>query len=150
MACHRILSSASRANRLHIQHRADFVYMAPPFIAFYGAAKNEPSYLQLAYDQCRLYRQYLRDESGLWQHIVLGNSSDTRHWGTGELLPTSNHMHTVLIAPRKGNAWAAAGMFRVLETIRHSSQAYRLRPQQADLTSWIHEIISKVWQFQVS
>ncbi|KAF7795945.1 hypothetical protein EIP86_007113 [Pleurotus ostreatoroseus] len=122
-----------RADQVQLWHvlvtGADFVYMAPPFIAFYGAVKDEPSYLQLAYDQCRLYRQYLRDESGLWQHIVLGNSTDPRHWGTG-------------------NAWAAAGMFRVLETIRHSGQAYRFGPQQADLTSWIHEIISKVWQFQ--
>ena len=63
--------------------------MAPPFIAFYGAVKGEPQYLQLAYDQCRLYRQYLRDDSGLWQHILLGSFSDTRHWGTGELRPSA-------------------------------------------------------------
>ena len=71
-----------------IIHRADFVYMAPPFIAYYGilqGGSQEATLLQQAYDQCRLYRNYLRDDSGLWKHIVLGDtaSQDFRHWGTG-------------------------------------------------------------------
>lgn len=62
--------------------------MAPPFIAYFGAlagGMTESALLQLAYDQCRLYRNYLRDDSGLWKHIVLGDeaSQDFRHWGTG-------------------------------------------------------------------
>lgn len=48
-----------------------------------------------------------------------------------------------------GNAWAAAGMMRVLQTIRHSSQAKQFDAQQADLTSWISEIVSATWQHQV-
>lgn len=61
--------------------------MAPPFIAYYGALQggsDGADLLQLAYTQCKLYRQYLSDESGLWKHIVLGNSEDNNHWGTGE------------------------------------------------------------------
>ncbi|KAI0347412.1 Six-hairpin glycosidase [Trametopsis cervina] len=115
-----------------VQLWADFVYMAPPFIAYYGALAGgavETKLLQEAYDQCRLYRNYLRDESGLWRHIVLGNGTDDRHWGTG-------------------NAWAAAGMFRVLETIRHSSQRFAFLDQQADLTFWITEILVASWEHQ--
>ena len=61
--------------------------MAPPFIAYYGAiagGEYGASLFAEAYNQCRLYRQYLSDGSGLWQHIVLGNWQDTNHWGTGE------------------------------------------------------------------
>lgn len=68
--------------------RADFVYMAPPFIAYYGALAGgsaESTLLQLAFDQCRLYRNYLRDDGGLWRHIVLGTGEDARHWGTGTI-----------------------------------------------------------------
>jgi hypothetical protein len=69
-----------------VQLWADFVYMAPPFIAYYGAlagGSSEATLMQDAYDQCRLYRNYLRDDPGLWRHIVLGNGEDARHWGTG-------------------------------------------------------------------
>ena len=48
-----------------------------------------------------------------------------------------------------GNAWAAAGMMRVLQTIRHSSQGWRFESQGADLTSWITEIVSAAWTHQV-
>ncbi|KAI9000936.1 Six-hairpin glycosidase [Trametes punicea] len=115
-----------------VQLWADFVYMAPPFIAYYGALKEGSgglSLLQIAYKQCKLYRQYLRDASGLWKHIVLGDWQDNHHWGTG-------------------NAWAAAGMLRVLETIKHSKLASQLESEQADLTSWINEIVSSAWTYQ--
>ncbi|GJE84408.1 six-hairpin glycosidase [Phanerochaete sordida] len=117
-----------------VQLWADFVYMAPPFIAYFGAlagGSSETTLLQLAYDQCRLYRNYLRDDNGLWKHIVLGDqaSQDFRHWGTG-------------------NAWAAAGMMRVLQTIMHSNQARQFDAQQADLTAWITEILAATWQHQ--
>ena len=60
--------------------------MAPPFIAYYGAiesGEDGAALLTEAYTQCKLYRQYLSDDSGLWKHIVLGSSQDNNHWGTG-------------------------------------------------------------------
>ncbi|KAJ7591410.1 Six-hairpin glycosidase [Mycena floridula] len=111
---------------------ADFIYMAPPFIAYFGALEGgdaELSLLQIAYEQCSLYRDGLRDEVGLWRHIAQGTWQDNTHWATG-------------------NAWAAAGMLRVLQTFNHSSQARALTSQSANLSAWIHEIIAASWQYQ--
>jgi rhamnogalacturonyl hydrolase YesR len=67
--------------------RADFVYMAPPFIANFGALQNDSgglAIMQIAYDQIRLYRQALFDQNAsLWRHIAYGSSEDIGHWGTG-------------------------------------------------------------------
>lgn len=52
--------------------RADGVYMAPPFLAYYGAVVRDQSLLQLAYDNCRLYRNALlvsAPTGKLWAHI---------------------------------------------------------------------------------
>ena len=62
--------------------------MVPPYLAYYGALStgNESiTLLQEAYDQCRAYREILRDpEANLWKHIVLGTGlQDYTHWGTG-------------------------------------------------------------------
>ena len=69
------------------QSRSDFIYMAPPFIAYFGAVQNDGgglALLQIAYDQIRLYRDALFDSDvSLWRHIALGSSEDSGHWGTG-------------------------------------------------------------------
>lgn len=41
------------------------------------------SVIQASYDQCRLYRQYLRRSTGLWAHIILGTNPDPGLWATG-------------------------------------------------------------------
>ncbi|KAG2013357.1 glycosyl hydrolase family 88 [Coprinopsis cinerea AmutBmut pab1-1] len=131
-----LLKDAPRTREGAISHRADevqlwsdYVYMVPPFIAYYGALHNDRNLLQIAYDQCRLYRGGLRDEPGLWRHVALGSWQDPTHWATG-------------------NAWAAAGMLRVLSTLNHSSIGHEFRSQQADLTSWVHEILESSWSLQ--
>ncbi|KAE9405940.1 hypothetical protein BT96DRAFT_963680 [Gymnopus androsaceus JB14] len=115
-----------------VQLWADFIYMAPPFIAYYGVLQggdNESSLLQTAYEQISLYRDVLRDDDGLWKHIELGSYQDNTHWATG-------------------NGWAAAGMLRVLETLNHSSVAIDFIEQSVNLTQWIQEIIATAWQHQ--
>ena len=118
-----------------VQLWADFVYMAPPFIAYYGALEGEydcQTLLQTAYDQVRLYREVLYDaDVGLWRHIALGDGTDPTHWATG-------------------NAWAAAGMLRVLATIQQSSVASQMTSQRCDLEQWVGEILDAAWSFQVS
>lgn len=117
-----------------VQLWSDYVYMAPPFIAYYGALKcghEGRSLLQEAYDQVKWYREVLFDEDvGLWRHIALGNGTDPTHWGTG-------------------NAWAAAGALRVLATIQGSSAAESMQSQQEDLECWVRETLCGVWKFQV-
>jgi rhamnogalacturonyl hydrolase YesR len=109
--------------------------MAPPFIAYFGAFDqgNSTTYLlQTAYDQCRLYRNYLQDNTTkLWRHIRLGSFQDDNLWATG-------------------NGWAAAGMFRVLQTIRLSSASSKFVSQQKDLSNWIEEIVRASWRYQVN
>ena len=67
--------------------RADFVYMVPPFIAYFGALQNDTgglALLQIAYDQISLYRDALFDaDVSLWRHITLGSWEDSGHWATG-------------------------------------------------------------------
>jgi len=134
-----LLTQVPRSNTGAISHRedqaqlwADFVSMVPPFIAYYGAlqgGQDGRDLMQTAYDQCRLYRDALKDDSGLWRHIALGNYQDNTHWATG-------------------NAWAAAGMLRVLQTFNHSSQGHRFEGHQTNLTRWIGEITDAAWARQ--
>ncbi|KAJ8085190.1 hypothetical protein PM082_003982 [Marasmius tenuissimus] len=80
---------------------ADFIYMAPPFIAYYAVTTRNLALLQHAIDQCRLYRNILSsgDPTRLWKHIINPSSTpDPGLWSTG-------------------NAWVAAGMTRVLATV---------------------------------
>ncbi|KAG6373675.1 Six-hairpin glycosidase-like protein [Boletus reticuloceps] len=115
-----------------VQLWSDSVYMVPPFLAYYGVTTDNLTLLQEAYTQISLYRTYLRDASAnnLWKHIQLGSyGTDNGHWSTG-------------------NAWAAAGMIRVLGTIQRSRFAGSLQQQQEDLASWIQEIHGGMYQHQ--
>ncbi|KAF9045966.1 Six-hairpin glycosidase [Hymenopellis radicata] len=136
-----LLNVAPRTDTGAISHRsdetqlwADFIYMVPPFLAYFGSLAGggaEISLIQTAYDQISLYRDVLRDDSGLWQHILLGSWSDTTHWGTG-------------------NAWAAAGMLRVLMTMNHTTQGSQFIEQSANLTTWINEVLESAWHYQAA
>ncbi len=71
--------------------RSDSVYMVPPFLAYYGVITRNRTIVGEAYNQVKLYRQYLRDpRQGMWRHVVLGTSGDQPNdpgfWSTGGLL----------------------------------------------------------------
>ncbi|KAH8113157.1 hypothetical protein DFH11DRAFT_365152 [Phellopilus nigrolimitatus] len=107
-----------------VQLWSDFVYMVPPFLAYYGATTANQSMLAAAYTQVKLYRGYLRDSGagGLWKHVVLGSDfQDPGHWSTG-------------------NGWAAAGMLRVLGTLAGSQYANAMKSERKDLAKWVGEI----------
>jgi rhamnogalacturonyl hydrolase YesR len=132
-----IRKSTSNINRFI---RADFIYMAPPFLAYYVVATNNASVLQASVDQCRLYRQILlanttstthpSTASGLWTHIDGPVNADPGLWSTG-------------------NGWAAAGMARVLATVlKAPSKLFKSSLSVAwkneainDLTTSIREIL---------
>ncbi|KAL4071941.1 Six-hairpin glycosidase-like protein [Scleroderma citrinum] len=126
-----LLMNVSRTSDGAISHRldqvqlwSDSVYMVPPFLAYYGAVMGNQTLLQEAYNQIKLYREYLRDEqaNNIWKHIQLGSyGTDNGHWSAG-------------------NAWAAAGMLHVLSTINHSEFGNSMISQQTDLANWVQEI----------
>lgn len=110
------------------QYWSDGVYMGFPFIAYYGAVKNNGTLLQIAYDQCRLYRDALLIDGPtgkLWAHIYDDTTSswiDEGIWATG-------------------NGWAALGMLRVAVTIQKTSFYSSMTSQVSDLLSWVKEIL---------
>ncbi|KAF9058471.1 Six-hairpin glycosidase-like protein [Rhodocollybia butyracea] len=114
---------------------ADFVYMAPPFLAYYAVVNSDAKLLQQTVEQCGLYRQVLQKNvssstpyKGIWEHIIGPVNQDTGVWSTG-------------------NAWAAAGMTRVLATVLKAPSAITSGWKDsavADLTQWIKEIVDGV------
>ena len=72
------------------QYWVDGVYMGPPFLAYYGAVAQNQSLLQMAYDNCRWYRDALLINDTafgpMWAHIYDEDSesfSDKGIWATG-------------------------------------------------------------------
>lgn len=101
-------------------------------MAYYGAVHNNQSLLVEAHRQCQLYREVLQSDKGLWAHILLGNGThDPGLWATG-------------------NAWAAAGMLRVLATIQWSSFASEMTSEVNDLKTWTEEILNASKNYVVS
>ncbi|GME61493.1 Six-hairpin glycosidase-like protein [Neofusicoccum parvum] len=107
---------------------ADFIYMAPPTLAYWGVATSAPDVLNASIQQCLLYRDVLAAPAaapsapGLWHHIVGPQSQDLGMWSTG-------------------NAWAAAGMARVLATARRSPHAGSLAAETAALSAAVRAIL---------
>jgi hypothetical protein len=68
--------------------RSDFIYMVPPFLAYYGVITRNRTLLAESYNQIELYRNYLFDPTeSLWKHIVLGVSgNDDGFWSTGTVI----------------------------------------------------------------
>jgi hypothetical protein len=82
---------------------SDFVYMAPPFMAYYAMAKKDPDILDTAVEQCLLYGKILQGNDGLWHHIIGPETEDLGIWSSG-------------------NGWAALGMTRVLAVLVKSDK----------------------------
>ena len=93
----------------------DFVYMVPPFLASYSVATGNLRYIKEAVRQCQMYRTVLVADvvlpsgekcKGLWRHIVSHPPK------LAERVCCSDHGVWLT-----ANAWAMAGMVRVLETV---------------------------------
>lgn len=58
--------------------------MVPPLLAYSGVLSDNSTLLREAYNQCKLYRQYLKAKnSNAVQHVVLGRWHDRGVWNTG-------------------------------------------------------------------
>lgn len=109
---------------------ADFVYMVPPFLAYYAVASKDVTLLKEAVNQCKLYHDVLVTPEGPWLHVVGDHVQDLALWSTS-------------------NAWAAAGMSRVLATIKKSSYVEEMNDQQASLTGMIKGIVDGAIELDV-
>lgn len=125
-----LLTKVPRASNGAISHRnnevslwSDFIYMVPPFLAYYGVVTENTTLIQLAVDQISAYRDELRDtKTSLWKHVVISTDfNDLGLWSTG-------------------NGWAAAGITRVLATIQNSQYSGKFGSQRKSLTTWANEI----------
>lgn len=129
-----LLTTVPRWSNGAISHRedyaelwADFVYMVPPALAYWAIQTGNETLLHVAVEQCLLYRDVLAvpqpaGAAGLWHHIIGHENLDLGIWSTG-------------------NAWAAAGMTRVLATGRRSRWARALASELDDLTAAIRGIL---------
>jgi rhamnogalacturonyl hydrolase YesR len=107
--------------------------MAPPLLAYKGVVSADLSLLKESVLQCELYHEVLSmgPEKGYWKHIdnvhdVAGGKQvkkDDGAWCTS-------------------NAWAAAGMARVIATMMGSRRfATETKKEQADLGTMVQEIL---------
>lgn len=127
------LLSAPRSPEGPISHRvdqvqlwADYTYMVPPALSYYGVTHKNESMIEMAISQTLLYRDALSTSKG-WQHILLGNYQDIGLWATG-------------------NAWAAAGALRVYATIKQSADySEQYSDQLYKLTKVTSDILDAAW-----
>lgn len=109
--------------RDEVQLWADNVYMVPPFFAYYGVQTGNKTLVEEAYNQIKAYRDALRHEdNNLWQHIIYNEKIDDGLWGTG-------------------NAWAAAGIVRVIATIQQSQWKDDMKDKLDEMKGWAEEIM---------
>ncbi|ESK86698.1 hypothetical protein Moror_10945 [Moniliophthora roreri MCA 2997] len=111
---------------------SDWMYMAPPFLAYYAVDCLDEDLLKEAVRQCGLQRQVLQANlsdstsyKGVWHHIIGPQSYEPGLWSTG-------------------NAWSAGGMTRVLATIMKAPSELTngwLDDAVSTLTFYIKEIL---------
>lgn len=99
--------------------------MAPPFLAYYAVYKGDEGLLRETIRQVGLYREVLKKNTGVWTHIKGPNSADPGSWSTG-------------------NAWAAAGITRVLATVVKAPMSKGWTTEINLLKSYIKEILDGV------
>jgi hypothetical protein len=115
------LSSGAISHRENVAEAwSDFVYMAPPFIAYYALAKRDNEALDMAVQQCLLYKKVLQGRDGLWHHIIGPENEDLGMWSTG-------------------NGWAALGMTRVLASLIKSGANHDKQEELLDTIRGILE-----------
>lgn len=103
--------------------------MAPPILAYIGVSNRNVSLICESVRQCKLYCEVLGTPSGSWRHIA--NLSPT----TAEKVKQDDGAWST------SNAWAAAGMARVLATLLHSPFAAQTKAEQVLLVEMIKGIL---------
>ncbi|KAF2875071.1 hypothetical protein BDV95DRAFT_486481 [Massariosphaeria phaeospora] len=106
---------------------ADFMYMVPPFLAYFSVAAEDATWMKEALAQCRAYRDALATKStgldqGLWHHIAGPQNGDLGYWCTS-------------------NGWVAAGLVRVLATLKGWEETREWAGEMQELRQMAREIL---------
>ena len=109
---------------------ADFIYMVPPFLAYYAVAVKDVAYMRAAIDQCIAYHGVLCTRSedidqGLWHHIAGPRNADAGYWSTS-------------------NGWVAAGLARVLAALMSWAPTRGWCREAVKLQAMIQEVVDGV------
>ncbi|KAH7399554.1 hypothetical protein BKA66DRAFT_589500 [Pyrenochaeta sp. MPI-SDFR-AT-0127] len=136
-----LLHNVPRYTNGAISHRkaspslwADYVYMVPPFLAYYVVFNDDVVLVQEAVRQRELYCDVLSTAKGPWKHIVNADGCNSNAKSDSELWSTSN-------------GWAVAGMARVLATIRQSRFSDETKNERAVLVHMIRQILNGAMAF---
>ncbi|GAA6009929.1 hypothetical protein JCM10207_002161 [Rhodosporidiobolus poonsookiae] len=107
---------------------ADFVYMVPPFLAYYGVANHNETIIDECFRQLHGYRSHLLGtNTNLWKHITdEGAIDDPNLWATG-------------------NAWVAGGLLRVAATLRKSTYWAKYEKQVDEILGWADAIVAEAF-----
>ncbi|KAJ4293232.1 hypothetical protein N0V90_008514 [Kalmusia sp. IMI 367209] len=132
-----LYEAPSYGNSKAISHRkdveevwADFIYMVPPFLAYYALAVDKSYYMKQAVEQCVAYNEILATKSegldrGLWHHIAGPKNVDPGYWCTS-------------------NGWVAAGLAQILATLMSWSPTREWHHEAGVLRSMIRYLIDGV------
>ncbi|WFD42617.1 hypothetical protein MPSI1_001263 [Malassezia psittaci] len=128
---------SQRAARGDIQIWSDQTYMGPPFFATYGLMTNNATLFEYAFDQIGGIRNALLlrqgPGKGLWGHIMNYTNIYVPHWIDERAWLT-------------GNAWAAAGLLRVMAAAQHSSNQ-TVQQKGQGLSANVEEILNAAFPF---
>jgi hypothetical protein len=133
--------------------RADFMYMVPPFLAYYGVMSQNTSLVEEAFNQLKLYRNYLgTDSSKALRHVVLGDWQDNGLWATGNGWAAAGEFPFLLRARRLLRSgltigFNVTGMTRVAATMQNSQYASRFANEIGNLKEWTNEILEASFSY---
>jgi rhamnogalacturonyl hydrolase YesR len=104
--------------------------MVPPFLAYHGVITHDIGLVRESVRQCEFYREALGTEEGVWRHIC-----NVENVVDGEKVKKDDGAWCT------SNAWAAAGMARILATLRKSQFAKETHYEQTLLVKMTKGIL---------
>jgi rhamnogalacturonyl hydrolase YesR len=104
--------------------------MAPPFLAYHGVVTSDIDQVKESVRQCELYHDVLATDMGYWRHIA--NAEDVVD---GKEVKKDDGAWCT------SNAWAAAGMARLMATLQKSPYAEDTVKEQDSLAWMVKRIL---------
>ena len=111
--------------------------MVPPSLAYHAVYAADIALAREAVSQCRLYCDVLGTRNGCWKHIVNAPGVDESR----EDVKVDEDLWST------SNGWAAAGMARVLATVRKAGFEREMKGEQEVLVRMVEGIVEGAMGF---